>query len=154
MITQVIKVNVQVNDFQVDSTSLVIPFNPYLDNITPICTIPELNRPWGVAVTDDGHIMVSECSGDCVTILNRDGKKVKSFGQVSENVEFFYPHGIAIILNNFSLVTDKHKIQKIFMVGESIKSVEKQGSGPLEFDVPCGITISPIIGHIDSIYRR
>ena len=39
------EVNVQVNDVQVDDTLLVIPFNSYLDNITPIHTIPELKRP-------------------------------------------------------------------------------------------------------------
>ena len=143
------QVNVQVNDVQIDSTSLVIPFNPYLDNITPVHTIPELNRPWEVAVTDDGHIIVSECSGDCVTILDRDGKKVKSFGQVSENVEFFYPHGIAISPNNLIPVNDKHKIQKISMDGECIKSVGKQGNGPLEFSYPCGIAISPTTGCIN-----
>ena len=77
------QVNVRVNDVQVDSTSVVIPFNPYLDNITPVRTIPELYRPWGVAATDDGHIIVSENDGHCVTILDRDGKKMKSFGQNS-----------------------------------------------------------------------
>ena len=41
------QVNVQVNDFQVDSTSVVIPFNPYLDNITLVRSIYELNRPLG-----------------------------------------------------------------------------------------------------------
>ena len=34
------------------------------------------------------------------------------------------------------------------MDGKCIKSVGKQGSGPLEFKGPCGITISPITGHI------
>ena len=77
------QVNVQVNDVQVDSTSLVIPFNPYFDNITPVRTIPELNRPWGVAVTDDGHIIVSEQDSHCVTVLDRDGKRMKSFNQKS-----------------------------------------------------------------------
>ena len=124
------EVNVQVNDVHIDSTSLVIPFNPYLDCINSVRTIYELNRPWGLDVTCDGHIIVSECSGDCVTILDRDGKKVKSFGQVSENVEFFYPHGIAITPNNFIIVTDKHKIQKISMDGKCIESV---GYRPMEF---------------------
>ena len=143
------QVNVQVNDVQVDSHSLVIPFNPYLDNITPVCTIPELNRPHGVAVTDDGHIIVSEYGCNYVTILDRDGKKVKSFGGVSENVKFSKPCGLAITPDNlFILVSDNHKIQKITMDGRYIKSVGKQGSGSLEFNVPCGITISPITGHI------
>ena len=142
------QVSVQVNDIHVDSTSLVIPFNPYFDNITPIRTILELNRPWGVSVTDDGYIIVSEQDSHCVTVLDRDGKRTKSFGQDSENVEFSYPCGVAITPDNFILVADKHKIQKISMDGECIKSVGKQGSGPLEFNIPCGIAISPITGDI------
>ena len=60
-------------------TSLFIPFNPYLDNITPVCTITELNCPWGVDVSDNGHVIVTECRGHHVTILDNEGKKVKSF---------------------------------------------------------------------------
>ena len=142
------QVNVQVNDVQVDSTSLMIPLNPHLDNITPVHTISELIGPFGVAVTDDGHIIVSERNSHCVTVLDSDGKKLKSFGQGSENVKFSQPRGVAITSDNFILVTDSHKIQKISMDGECLKSVGKQGSGLLEFDVPCGITISPITGDI------
>ena len=124
---------------------------PYLKNITPVHTIPELNKPYGVAVTDDGHIIVSERNIHCITVLDRDGKKVKSFGQNSGgigNVEFTYPRGVAITSDNFILVVDSDKIQKISMDGECIKSVGKQGSGAMEFNNPCGITISPITGHI------
>ena len=145
------QVNIQVNDVQVGSTSLVIPFNPYLNNITPVHTISELNRPYGVGVTDDGHIIVSERDGHCVTMLDRDGKKVKSFGLKKlgiKNVKFFYPRGIAITPDNFILVADNHKIQKISMDGKCITSVGKQGSGPLEFAVPRGIAISLITGQI------
>ena len=145
------QVNVQVDDVQVDSISLVIPFNPYLDNITPVCTIPEFNGPWGVAVTDDGHIILSERNGHCVTVLDRDGKKVESFGLKSEGsriVKFSQPRGVAITPDNFILVSDNHKIQKISMDGKCIESVGKQGSGPLEFNLPCEITISPKSGHI------
>ena len=142
------QVNVQVNDVEVDSTSLMIPLNPHLDNITPVHTISELIGPFGVAVTDDEHIIVSERDSHCVTVLDSDGKKIKSFGQGSKNVKFSQPRGVAITSDNFILVTDSHKIQKISMDGECFKSVGKHGSGLLEFDVPCGITISPITGHI------
>ena len=145
------QVNVQVNDVQVDGTSLVIPFNPYLDNITPVHTIPKLNRPWGVAVTNDGHIIVSENDHDHLTILDRDGNRMKSFGQKSGgkgNVKFSSPRGVAITPDNFILIADSHKIQKISMDGKCIKSLGKQGSGPLEFNCPYGVTISPITGHI------
>ena len=125
----------------------MIPFNPNLDNITPVHTILELNRPWGVGVTDDGHIIVSEFNGDCVKILDKNGKKIKSFGQKiirSGNVKFDCPHGVAITSENFILVADNYKIQKISMDGKCIASVGKQGSGLLEFNQPCGITISPM----------
>ena len=137
------QVNIQVNGIHVDSTSLVIPFNPYLDNITPVRTIPELNGPFGVVVTDDGHIVVSENGSNCITVLDKDGKKLKSFYQ---NIS--YPGGVAITPDNFILVADEHKIQKISMNGKRIKSVGKQGSGPLEFDDPCSTTISPLTGQI------
>ena len=145
------EVNVRVNGVQVDCTSLAIPFNPYNDKITPVYIIPELNRPWGVVVTDDGHIIVSENNSNCVTVLNIDGKKVKCFGKNSGgigNVKFTHPRGVAITPDNFILVADSHKIQKISMNGECIASVGKQGSGPMEFNSPCSMTISPITGHI------
>ena len=141
------QVNVHVNDVQVDVTSLTIPFNPYLDNITPVHTIYELVEPWGIAVTDDGHVVVSEWSGNCVTILDRDGKRLKSFGQMgkeSRNIKFSYPRGVAITPDNFILVADDHKIQKISMDGKCIASIGRQGSGQLEFSSPSCITISPI----------
>ena len=106
------QVNVEVNDVQVDSTSLVIPFNAYLDSITPVRIIPEHNRPWGVAVIDDGHIIICDNYHHSVIVLDKDGKKVKSFGEGSENVKFFYPGGVAIISDNFILVADIQKIQK------------------------------------------
>ena len=143
------QINVQVNDVQVDSTSLMVPLNPHLDNITPVRIIPELNRPWGVAV-NDRHIVASECEGNCVTVLDKDGKKGKSFGLRNEirSVKFSHPRGVAITPDNFILVADEHKIQKISMDGKCIELVGKQGSGPLEFDCPRGIAISPITGHV------
>ena len=81
-----------------DSSSLTvpvssIPFNPYSKTITPVSTIGKLNRPWGVAVSNDGsHVIVTERWGHCVTILDKEGKKVKSFGGEggSGNVKFFF----------------------------------------------------------------
>ena len=146
------QVNVRVNDVQVNGTSLVIPFNPYLDKITPIHTITELNKPYGVAVTDDGHILVSEWEGNCITVLDRDGNKVKSLGPLGGergSVELLNPRGVAITPDNLILVANNfHEIQKISVDGKCIKSVGKQGSGPREFNVPRGITVSSKTGHI------
>ena len=62
--------------------------NPY--NITPVRTITEFDYPWGVAVSDDGHVIVAEWDGRRVTILDNKGKKVKSFGG-RVNVQFSAP---------------------------------------------------------------
>ena len=143
-------VKVQVYDVHLEDTSLVIPFNPYLDNITPVRTITELERPCGVAVTDDNHVIITEFSGHCVTILDREGKKVKSLGGEggSGNVKFSEPRGVAITPDKFILVSDDHRIQKISMDGYLIASVGEEGSGPLQFNTPHGIAISPITGQV------
>ena len=144
-------VKVQVYDVHLEDTSLVIPFNPYLDNITPVRTITELKRPYGVTVTDDNHVIITEFNGDCVTILDREGKKVKSLGGKGGrgNVKFSYPVGVAITPDKFILVSDdNHRIQKISMDGYRKASVGKKGSGPLQFNNPDGIAISPITGQV------
>ena len=144
-------VKVQVYDVQLEDTSLVIPFNPYVDNITPVRTITELNHSWGVAVSDDNHVIITEWSGHCVTILNREGEKVKSLGGEggSGNVKFSNPIGVAITPDKFILVSDdSHRIQKISMDGYLIASVGEKGSGPLQFNVPDGIAVSPITGQV------
>ena len=143
-------VKVQVYDVELEDSSLVIPFNPYLDNITPVRTITELNGPWEVAVSDDGHMIVTEYGGNCVTILDNEGKKVKSLGGEggSGNVMLNNPCGVAITPDNFILVSDNHRIQKISMDGDLVASVGEEGSGRRQFNAPDGIAISPITGQV------
>ena len=149
-------VKVQVYDVHLEDTSLFIPFNPYLDNITPVRTITKLKGPWGVAVTDDNHVIITERDRHCVTILDREGKKVKSLGGEggSGNVKFSSPRGVAIISDKIFLVSDNHRIQKISMDGYLIASVGKFGSGPLQFNEPDGIAIMGKVYIADSSNHR
>ena len=139
-------VKVQVYDVQLEAT----PFTPYLDNITPVHTITELDLPWGVAVSDEGHVIVTEYSGDCVMILDNEGMKMKSFGGKggSGNVEFSSPRGVAITPDNFIFVSDNHRIQKISMDGDLVASVGEHGSERQQFNVPDGISIYPTTGQV------
>ena len=144
-------VKVQVYDVQLEDTSVFIPFNPYLDNITPVGTINGLNDPWRVAISDDGHVIVTENNGHCVTILDNEGKKVKSFGGEggSGDVMLINPCGVAITPDNFILVSDgKHRIQKISMDGDQVASVGEKGSGRRQFNTLDGIAISPMTGQV------
>ena len=150
-------VKIQVYDVKLEDTSVVVPFNPYPKSISPVCTITEFNWPWGIAVKDDGQIIVTEHDSDCVTILDNNGKKVKSFGGKggSGTVKFSCPHGVAITPDNFILVTDSnHRIQKISMDGDCIASVGTKGDGQLQFNIPAGIAISPITGQIYIVDRN
>uniref|UniRef100_A0A1X7TST0 RING-type domain-containing protein n=2 Tax=Amphimedon queenslandica TaxID=400682 RepID=A0A1X7TST0_AMPQE len=143
-------VKVQIYDVHLEDTLLVIPFNPYLDSIIPARIITGLKRLWGVAVTDDNHLVITENNGNCVTILDREGRKLKSLGGEggSGNVKFFSPRGVAITPDKFILVSDNHRIQKISMNGYLMASVGEEGSGPLRLKYPAGIAISPITGQV------
>ena len=143
-------VKVRVYDEKLEDTSLVIPFNPYLDTITPVHTLTELNHPWGVSVSDDGHVIVTERNGHCVTVLDNEGKKLKLLvGEEGRgNVKFLSPRGVAITPDYFILVSDDHRIQKISMDGDCLASVGEEGSGPLQFKSPAGIAISPLTGEV------
>ena len=136
-------VKVQVYDVQLEDTSLFLPFNLYLNNITPVRTITGLYGPWRVALNDDGHVIVTERLGRCVTILDNEGKKVKSF----HNAEFSFC-GVAITPANFILASDNHRIHKISMDGCNIALVGKEGSEEKNFNIPNGIAISPITGQV------
>ena len=143
------QVNIQVNNVQLESTSVVIPFNPYLAKNTSTNTVDGLEKPYAIAASDDGHFVVTENFGNCITLLDKKGKKVKSFtNKSSKSIKISSPRGVAITPDNFILVTDEHKIQKLTMNGKFVASVGQHGSKPLEFNAPEGIAISPTTAHI------
>ena len=114
----------------------------------PVNIISGLNRPWGVVVTKKEEIVVNENGANCITILNKEGKKVKSFG--TKEGRFTNPRGVAISHDGHILVTDKHRLQKLTFEGDCVKSVgsSKSGNGPLQFNCPKGITVHPTTGQI------
>ena len=117
----------------------------------PVNIISGLNRPYGVVITKNEEIVVAEWSAHCITILNKEGKKVKSFGTCgTKEGQFIYPYGVAISHDGHILVTDNHRLQKLTFEGDCVKSVgsSKTGNGPLQFNIPRGITVHPTTGQI------
>ena len=139
-----------------------IPGSPFTLRITtspemrgkPVNTISGLNKPYGVVITKNENIVAAEWSANCITILNKEGKKVKSFGtrgtKGTKEGQFTYPHGVAISQDGHILVTDNHRLQKLTFEGDCVKSVgsSETGNGPLQFDIPLGITVHPTTGQI------
>ena len=117
----------------------------------PVNIISGLNRPWGVVITKNEDIVVAECGAHCITILNKEGKKVKSFEtKGTKDGQFTHPRGVAISQDGHILVTDNHRLQKLTFEGDCVKSVgsSETGNGPLQFNGPIGITVHPTTGQI------
>ena len=90
----------------------------------PVNIITGLDSPHGIAVCDNGDIVVAEYNAHCITILNKEGKRMKSFkGQLK------YPKGVAMSNDGHILVIDNHRLQKLTTDGVCVKSVGSSESG-------------------------
>ena len=112
----------------------------------PVNIISGLCHPRGVVITKNGDIVVAENSAHRITILNKEGKKLRSFGtEGTEEGKFTFPRSVAISHDGHILVTDDHRLQKLTFEGNCIKSVGsgEAGNGPLQFNYPEGIVVHP-----------
>ena len=112
----------------------------------PVRSIGGMNAPWGVAINQKGDVSVVEYGGNCVSIFNSKGEKVRSFGSGGAgNGQFNQPRGVAINDNGDILVVDgvNNRIQKFSADGRFITAVGTHGSGRLQFQWPIGIKIHP-----------
>ena len=117
----------------------------------PVNTIIGLNGPQGIAVSDNGDIVVAERDVHRITILNKEGKKVRSFDtEGTKEGQFTCPSGVAITNDGHILVIDNHQLQKLTTDGVCLKSVgsSRSGRGLLQFNIPAGITVHPTTGQI------
>ena len=120
---------------------------------TPVKTIDTgLKVPTGVAVTDNGQVIVCERWGHCVTVLDsKDGRKVRLFGSHgSKRGQLSSPEDVAITSKGTLLVTDcgNDRIQEFTMDGECVSCVGSKGNGSLQFSDPAGIAINKTTGQV------
>ena len=146
------QLHVGVNDIEISVSPVNIPVSvPPEKRGTPVKTITGLRRPTGIAVTDDGLVIVSERDGHCITILDKEGKKIKSFGSHgTERGQLSYPNGVAVSSKGTILVADwgNHRIQEFTMDGKCISCVGTGGNGPLQFESPHGIAVNRTTGQV------
>ena len=139
------QLHVTVNDNEITGSHVSVPVSvPPEMRGTPVKTITGLNRPTGVAVTDDGLVIVSEWGSHCITIFNREGKKIKSIGtEGNGRGQLQYPDGVAVTSKGTILVsnTSNHRIQQFTIEGT-------EGDDPQQFKFPSGITINKITGQV------
>ena len=107
---------------------------------THVKTIGGLNIPFKLAVSDSGEIVVAERDSNCVSVFDREGRKLRSFGnQGSADMKLVKPRGVALLSDNTVLVAAQHCVKKFRMDGTFITSVGSKGSGKLQFDTPWAV---------------
>ena len=94
---------------------------------TPILTIGDVEKPWGVAINQRGEVVVSDMKMHCVSVFSTSGVKLRSFGtQLNE------PHGVAVDCDGNILVVDRgnHRIKKFTAEGKFL-AVVGRGLDPI-----------------------
>ena len=107
---------------------------------THLKTIVGLNIPFKLAVSDSGEIVVAKRDSNCVSVFDREGRKLHSFGdRGSAIMKLGNPRGVALLSDNTVLVAAQHCVKKFRMDGTFIASVGSKGSGKLQFDTPWAV---------------
>ena len=107
---------------------------------THVKTIGGLNYPFKLAVSDSGEIVVAERDSKCVSLFDRQGRRLLSFGsQGSTDTKLVCPRGVALLSDNTVLVAAEHCVKKFRMDGTFIASVGSRGSGKLQFNSPYAV---------------
>ena len=138
---------VQVGGIDIPNSPFAIRVIPIRER--PVMTIKGLNDLAGIAVCANGDIVVAERTRKCITIINKYGEKIRSIKRTTLG-KFNDLNGVAISNDEYILVTDKHRLQKITSDGVNVQSVgsSNHGDRPLEFLLPSGIAVHPTTGEI------
>ena len=146
------KLHVRIHDYIVHGSPISVPVKvPIEMRNKPVTTISGPKRPTGIAVTDDGLLVVCESFGNSITILDREHKRIRSIGsRGNEKGQLDFPSGVAITSKGTILVADSlnNRIQEYTMEGDCISCFGAKGSDPLQFDYPTGITINKTTGQV------
>ena len=105
-------------------------------------TVTGLNAPYGIAFNSRGEAVISEYLGHRVSIFDKRGQKIRTFGSRGDSPhQMKYPRGIAIDGIDNIYVSSEHKLQKFTSSGELIKCVGQEGRKEGEFDAPREVTL-------------
>ena len=91
-------------------------------------TVTDLDGPYGIAFNNREEMIVSECLGHRLSILDTRGQKIRTFGSRGDSPhQMIGPAGIATDDSGNIYVSSEHKLQKFTSTGELIKCVGQRG---------------------------
>ena len=137
------KLYVQVNDREINGSPFTITVYPDPTQLGhPVRIVAGLIGPYSIAFNSHGEALINECGGDRVSIFDKSGQKIRTFGSRGDAPhQMIGPGGIAIDDMDNIYVSSYHKLQKFTTSGELIKCVGQQGRKEGEFDDPRGVTL-------------
>ena len=108
-------------------------------------TFTDLSDSRGLAITREGHLIVTECGKHCITIIDpTNGRKIRSFGKYgTERIQFDIPFGVAVTKDGRIVIADcgNHRLQVLTSEGSFIATVGSKGSHPLGFHCPWDVAV-------------
>ena len=118
-------------------TAVVIKFSTKR-LVTPIRIIDGISLPQGMAVRDNGEIVVAEDGSHCVSIFAHNGKKIRTFGTKGSNEgQFDRPSGVAFDSAGNILVVDGYNLRIEVREGEAqVGQVEARTAAVLRVRAP------------------
>ena len=122
------------------------PFTIHVDRGMARGTIHGVSKPHGVAVSNSGEVVVSECRTHHISVYSREGKHIRSFGSKGSNEgQLLRPQGVAITSDNHIIIVDEnnYRLQMYSMEGAFVKSVGQNGREVFEFRNPVSIAVHP-----------
>ena len=104
-----------------------------------------LERLNGIAVNTEGQLVVTDNSGHCVYVFDKNGDCLRKTGGKGSNTgEFQYPNGISFLNDNEVLIADSgnYRLQRLnIQTGTVVKSYGKKGRKKGEFSWPVDVTV-------------
>ncbi len=140
------QLHIKVEDQNIRGSPFTVAVNSPIEKLgTSILTICGLDGPNGITFNQRGEVVVAELRGNCVSIFNSSGEKLRSFDtHGSGQGQFIHPCGVAVDGEGNILVADSNnsRIQKFTAEGQFLTSVGTKGNGRLQFDYARGITFN------------
>ncbi|XP_064388718.1 E3 ubiquitin-protein ligase TRIM71-like [Halichondria panicea] len=102
----------------------------------PSRMISNLDKPWGVVVNSNSHVIVAERGSGQILVYDDDFKQIQVFDSQGEA-----PAGVAVDKYDNIYISDRddHKIRKFTVNGDFLKEAGTKGDQRLQFNTPTGI---------------
>ena len=136
--------SVKVNGEHIRGSPFEVPVKPR--KFRPVLSFGEqiLKHPWGVAVSEQDEIAVSDVGNHKIHLFKSDGTHIKSFGgKGAKHGEFHSPSGTAYHGDNIIVAEQaNHRVQVLSRQGGYLRRFGGKGSLDHQLFFPAGLSIN------------